>query len=366
MTQRTTLAALWHSITLFAISLAFLACSDGNVDDPNPEVIKGNSSLLLNFTSDYETGELRWMTDADSTSLSPGKLSFGQDSKVFASGENIFVLERTDRDNLSCMQANKFGVIQNALEQGANAYEVAVTGNKGYIVFNGADYVQTFNVNTCILGEKIMLPVTQANASSIKISGDTLLVLSQRLDGYTATKPGLLIRINTGTKALIDTIPLKFYNPHSAVLSDGKLYVSSQGAYNPDFSINTEVSGVEAVDLKTGTSEIIASGTDLGGGSSDIALDEENQVLYASIYISWGDNPVKPVDLKTKKVGSALQNIKEAGGGLVFDKETGKLFVGDRAEGQGLKIYNTIAKTTILANGGDPLLPPYSLAIARW
>ena len=150
MTQRTTLAALRRSIPLLAISLAFFACSDGN-DTPNPEVIKGHSSLLLNFTSDWTTGELRWM-DADSASLSPGTLSFGQDSKVFASGENIFVLERTDRDNISCMQANKFGVIQNKLEQGTNAYEVAVAGNKGYIVFNGADYVQSFDVNTCKLG----------------------------------------------------------------------------------------------------------------------------------------------------------------------------------------------------------------------
>jgi len=361
MTQRTILAALRHSFALLAISLALLACSDGNGSGNNNEKIEGNS-LLLNFTSDYTTGELRWM-DADSSSLSPGKLSFGQDSKTFASGENIFVLERTDRDNISCMQANKFGVIQNALEQGANAYEVAVTGNKGYIIFNGADYVQTFNVNTCLLGEKIMLPITQANASSIKISGDTLLVTLQRLDNYTDfSKPGLLVRINASTKARIDTITLKFNNPQFSILSKGKLYVSS---WHDSFGImDLEKAGIEAVDLKTGTSETIASGTDLGGGSSDIALDEENQVLYASVYISWGDNPVKPVDLKTKKVGTALQNIIEAGGGLVFDKETGKLFVGDRAEG--LKIYNTITKTTILVNGGDPLLPPYSLAISRW
>jgi len=351
MTQRTTLAALRRSTALLAISLAFFACSDGN-SDLNPEVIKGYS-LLLNFTSDYTTGELRWM-DADSTSLSTGALSFGQDSKVFASGENIFVLERTDRDNISCMQANKFGIIQKALEQSANPQEVAVIGDKGYIVFNSADYVQIFNVNSCVPGEKINLPIAQANASSIKISGDTLLILSQRLENWSATKPGLLIRINATTKALIDTIQLKFYNPSSAVLSKGKLYVSSLDDY---FSFAN--AGIEVVDLATGISEILVTSTELGSGASSLALDESSQILYASVYVYLASS-VKPINLNNKAVGPALPNIADAGE-LVFDSESGKLFIADAG---GLKVYDTSTQTTMPVSGDA--LPPYSLAIARW
>ena len=361
MTQRT---------ALLAISLAFLACSDGSSNNNNNnEEVKGNS-LLLNFTSVYpETGELRWM-NPDSTALSFGALSFDHDSKVFASGANIFVLE-SGLSNISCIPAEKIGGIisQDTLEKGTYPYEVAVAGNTGYITFNAAitDYIQTFNINTCAIGEKINLPIPQANAASVKASGDTLLVLSQRLDGYTATKPGLLIRINTGTKALIDTITLKFYNPHSAVLSDGKLYVSSQGAYNADYSVNTEVSGVEAVDLSTGTSEIIAAGVQLGGGSNGLALDKTNQILYVSVFMEFGDQPVKPVNLTSKIVGAALPNITDSFGGLVFDDVSGKLFVGDRDfSNPGVKIYNPATGATTPVSGGDPLLPPSSLAIVRW
>jgi len=358
MTQRTTLAALRRSTALLAISLAFFACSN---DISEPDIaIKGYSPLLLNFTSDnYETGELRWM-DANSTSLLPDTLSFFQDSKVFASGKNIFVLQRTPMDNISCMQVNNFGISQFALEQGANPYDIAIAGNKGYIALNGADYVQTFDINTCALGEKINLPITQANASSIKISGDTLLILSQRLENWSATKPGLLIRINATTEALIDTIPLNFYNPSSSVLSNEKLYVSSQ-KYNDDFTIDLEKSGIEVVDLNTRNSEIIATGTELGGGANIIVLDENRQTLYASVYISWGTVPVKPINLNGNIINSALPGITDSFNGLVFDSESGKLFIADAG---GLKVYNTATQITTPISGNA--LPPYSLAIARW
>jgi DNA-binding beta-propeller fold protein YncE len=220
------------------------------------------------------------------------------------------------------------------------------------------DYVQAFNPATCELGDKIDLPITEANASSIKASGDTLLVIAQRLESYAATKPGLLIRINASTKTIIDTIQLKLYNPHSSVLSKGKLYVSSI-----DDFFAFENAGIEVVNLATGTSEILVTGAQLGGGAQGIALDEASQILYVSVYADWGDAPVKPVNLTSKAVGTALPNITDAANGLVFDSETGKLFV---ANTDGLKIYDTKTKTTTDVNEGANALPPYSLAIAKW
>ncbi len=363
MTQRTTLAALRRSTALLAISLAFFACSDSN-GDPDHGVIKGNS-LLLNFTTNYETGVLRRM-NPDATSLQAGEIEFYQDSKVFADGKNIFVLERMGADNLSCIQADKIGdlasIVQRALAPNSNPYEVTVVGNTGYIALNGLDYVQIFDVNTCALGTQINLPIEEAYASSIKAYGNELLVVAQRLEIVegspypTATKPGLLIRINATTKAIIDMIPLNFYNPSSAVLSNGKLYVSSVDDY-----YLFENAGVEVVDLATGISEVLVTSAQLGGGVSNIALDESNKILYASVYISWGNAPVKPINLNNNAaIGSALLNITDAGE-IVFDSENNRLFIADAG---GLKAYDTGTKTTTPI-GGDALAP-YSLAIARW
>jgi len=171
--------------------------------------------------------------------------------------------------------------------------------------------------------------------------------------------PGLLVRINATTKVLIDTIPLKFYNPSSSVLNNGKLYVSSQGPYNADWSLDITKAGIEVVDLATKTVSILATGSQLGGGASGIALDEANQILYASVYRAWKDSPIKPIDLATRSIGSPLPDIF-ASGKLIFDK---KLFV---ADADGLKIYNPATKSTIAVNQGANALPPVSLAIVNF
>jgi len=142
--------------------------------------------------------------------------------------------------------------------------------------------------------EKIDLPISGTGASSIKASGDTLLITLQRLENWSATKPGLLVRIKASTKTVIDTIQLNFYNPSSSVLSNGKLYASLQGAYNEDYSIDVTKSGIAVVTLATGISEVLATGTQLGGGAGDIALDEASKILYA------------------KSIGNALPNILNA------------------------------------------------------
>jgi len=361
MTQRTTLAAFRRSIPAFALALALLACSEDKSNDI--ETVEGNS-LLLNFTRDSDTGELRWM-HPDSTSLSKGSLLFGQDSKVSAGGGNIFVLSRYP-GTLSCILPQNIGdesaVKQKALVEADNPYDVAVIGNKGYIALNDVDYVQVFDVNTCSPSEKIDLPISGANASTIKVSGDTLLVVLQRLDNYSYSAPGLLVRIKASTKTFIDSMQFNFYNPQYSILSNGKLYVSSQGPYNADWSIDITKAGIEVVDLATKTLSILATGNDLGGGASGIALDEANQILYASVYVDWGDSPVKPINLATKNIGNPLPDIP-ASSDMVFDKEGKKLFVADKDV---LKIYNTVTKSTTAVNQGANALSPYSLAIVNF
>jgi len=363
MTQRTSLAAFRRSIPAFALSLVLFACSDEGPDNSNNEQIEGNS-LLLNFTSDYATGELRWM-HPDSTSLSRGALPFGQDSKVSVGGGNIFVLSSYP-GILSCILPQNISAREEKRLEADAPYDAVVIGNKGYIALNDADYVQVFDVSTCSLSEKIDLPISGASASTIKASGDTLLVVLQRLDNYSATKPGLLVRIKASTKTFIDSVQLNFYNPQSSVLSDGKLYVSSQGPYNADWSLDLTKAGIEVVDLATKTSAILATGTQLGGGAGGIALDEASQILYASVYVAERNSPVKPVNLATKTIENLLPDIFSSKD-LVFDEIGKKLFVGDRdISNPGLKVYDPVAKTTVTIGNQDPLLPPYSLAIVNF
>ena len=364
MTQRTSLAAFRRSIPALALSLALFACSDDK-DNGNNEKIEGNS-LLLNFTSNYETGELRWM-HPDSANLSNGALAFEQDSRVSVAKENIFVLSNLTgaSGTLACILPQDIGdeskIMQNTLT-GANPYEATAIGSKGYIALYEEDYVEVFNISTCAPSKKINLPISSANASTIKASGDTLLLTLQRLENWAATKPGLLVRIDTKADSLIDTIQLKLYNPSASVLSNGKLYVSAQSRYNADFSYDYTESGVEVVDLITKKSEVLATGAQLGGGAYSIAIDEANKILYVSTSASWGDSPVKSINLATKSVGNTLPDILDASD-LIFDKAGKKLFV---AEKSGLKVYDPATKKTTTIGNQDELLSPSSLAIVNF
>jgi hypothetical protein len=378
---------------LAAIAFTLFACAEPEEPSVCSDIV-GNS-LLFSFTSDYTTGELRWMSP-DSTTYFPGALSFGQDTYVSAVGENLFILSRYP-GILSCVKArnicNEKAIKQKRLD-GDNPYEVVVIGDKGYMVLWDTHYIQVFDPNTCTPTDKIPLPelpplqegntaIASRNPASIKASGDTLLITMQRLEWEkgasmsSKTPNGLLVRINATTKTTIDTISLKLYNPSifgSTALSKGKLYIPQNGLWDHGMNLLRDEngiiwgSGLEVVDLATGTTEVLVKGSEVGGGIQTIALDEEEQILYMLVYREWRDAPIIPFDLGAKKIGEPLPNVIDGFGGLKWDEVARKLFIGERDLNEfGLKVYDPATKTTtpIIDDEKYPL-PPYSQAIARW
>jgi hypothetical protein len=367
MTQRTPLAAQWRSTLLAVFAISIFACSSDDNDNPAicgsrlPVCVTSEAtSLLLNFTSDYDTGEIRWM-NTDSECFLQSNIPFDQDSKVIAHNGQIFILEKTF-GNLNCLNpssiSNPATIAQRKLHS-KNPYDIAFVGSTGYIVMYDSDELETFNAATCALGARISFPddyksgiSLSANAALIKASGDTLLIVLQRLEKWSAEKPGLLVRMRADG-SLIDTIQLNFYNPGSSILNNGKLIVASNNFGFGD--------GIEIVDLASGTTEILLSGESLGGGAASIALNEDTQILYASVYAGWKNVPVKSINLSSKSVIGTLPCITDSYNGLVFDNIGKKLYIADNS---GLKIYNPATDEIITAGNQD--LPPYSLDIVRW
>ena len=376
-----------------AVALTLFACSGSNNDGKDaPKTCnigtEGNS-LLFSFTSDFATGELRWMAP-DSAEYSPGAWSFGQDSYITAAGDDLFVLTRYP-GILTCIKArdicNKKLWKQEKLDD-ENPYEVVIIDGKGYMVLWDTHYIQVFDPSRCSQTDKIPLPalpplqegntsISSRNPASIKASGDTLLITMQRLEwdnlGMSPKTPnGLLVRINATAKTLIDTIPLKLHNPSifgSTALSKGKLYIPQNGLWDPGMNLlNNDQAGLEVVDLGTGETEVLITGTELGGGVQSIALDEEEQIMYMLVYREWRDAPIIPFDLVAKKAGTALPNVIDGFGGIKFDEAARRLFIGERdLEGFGLKVYDPATKTTILVRDNEKYpLPPYSQAVTRW
>ncbi|MCL2282425.1 MAG: hypothetical protein FWC26_03820, partial [Fibromonadales bacterium] len=344
-----------------------------------PIIILRPNSYLLYMTSSFTAGELRWM-NTNSTSLVNDKIAVTGDSRVFAHNGNFFVVDGgSSTAKLHCftperLMGDEDAVKSTNLETGANPYDIAFINDKGYIALYGKTYLQVFDINTCELGNKIDLPATATHAASIKADGNTLLVVAQRLVGFDATQPGLLVRINASTEAKIDEIELKLWNPYSSVLSNGKLYVSAQGAMDAYWEYpGTNVNGIEVVDLSAKTSTILKDGIALSGSASFLTLDEANQVLYVTV-----DDPdeyeqlVKSVDLSSGTITSIkpddIWNANMWGNGsLLFDNGSQKLFIGDAIERLNIYDPKTNSLTAVSGSKGAGIMPPYTtMAVVRF
>jgi DNA-binding beta-propeller fold protein YncE len=192
----------------------------------------------------------------------------------------------------------------------------------------------------------------------------------QRLnEASEAMEPGLLVRLQASTGKVIDQIELLYRNPAQGLLHNGKLYVASlryNAPYDPANEVDLANSGIEVVDLATGTTESVASGAELGGGASSLALDAKNSILYASVYAMWGSVPVKPIALAGNTVGEALPKVVDAFNGLAFDAQSGTLYIADSDyAGAAVKAWDGTTLSTVKDNAAIPL-SPYSLLMVNF
>jgi hypothetical protein len=193
--------------------------------------------------------------------------------------------------------------------------------------------------------------------------GDSLLVLMQRLENFVGVNKGLLAVLSASTGAVLGQVELKLHNPSAAVLDGNTLYIAFQN-YNADYSLDVATSGIEVLDLASGTSAVI-SGESLGGAVASLALDKASGVLYAAVYEAWGSTPVKPIALADHSVGAALPGVVDAFNGLAFDAQAGLLYIadGDYA-GSAVKVWDGQALSVVKDNAEIPLAP-YSLLLVR-
>jgi len=384
------------SISL-AMALTLPSCSGGGGGGDGGS---GEKSLLLNFTSDYTDGELRWL-DPDGTfpfTLDNGSLDFYQDSWVFAHEGKIFLLERPLDANVTPMRSDgrlnclspttgqpvSYG--SDTLSPASNPYDIAFIGNNGYIAQYGLNYIQVFSVSTCKKTTTIPLPITTndtangatINAASIKASGNTLLVVAQRWIKYPtdtdstnrAADKGIVYFIDATNPTSTSRVQLKYKNPLSSVLTGGKLYVGS--GWDLYSSIKQDSCGIEYVNVSSKSGDTLVSARRLGGGATDIVLGESGY-LYTTVYINWGNVLVKQVSLSNGTPSAQVPSVNNATC-LVYDNEKKNLFIGNGTPGDpntpvpSLKFYNTTAGTADVNNSKttDGALPPYSLAIVRY
>jgi DNA-binding beta-propeller fold protein YncE len=196
-------------------------------------------------------------------------------------------------------------------------------------------------------------------ANDLQLVGSDLYVLLQRRNGYKPGAPSLILKINTNTDAVTDTIPLQFKNGYGMAYADGALYVS-----NPGSSYSTDDGAIEKVVLSTKAVSTVINETTLGGNPNQI-IHKSGSHFYVQNYIAWKNDKVVEIDAAAGTVVATLPNVKDAFGGIYYDDVDSKLYVGERdATEMGVRVFkdNVQVGSTLKSSNS---LPPTGMVIVH-
>lgn len=300
-------------------------------------------------------------------------------SKIDAGRRELFVMQSDFQSgqvrsvslegDVSKVAIDKSVVYQRNLGINWNPQDVAIVNStKGYISFNDEPKIAIVNpANGEVAGyidiyDYTYLPSeinSSPNAGVMQLVGTDLYVMLQRRDGYNPGAPTLLLKIDTQTDEITDTIALEYKNGHSMAYYDGALYVTNPG----DLFVQGD-GAIERVDLATNEVTTVIDGEALGGDPNSI-VHKEGSRFYITNYVGWLDVPVLEIDAATGEIIATLPNVIDAFGGIYYDTDEEVLYVGERdPEEMGIRIFIGNEQSGETVRSGS-CLPPASMVVVE-
>lgn len=347
--------------------LSLTGCSD---NPTGPDSSSGAVKLFV-CESDFQSGLLEW-TSISNPSISSSNLPIYSDAGVTSYGGFLYVIEKYGADNILKFDPSKSdqsGVAyQTHLGDNWNPQDIEfVSDTKAYICNMNEPKITIFNPSTGTVISNINIStytfVPDSNSSpyanDLQLVGSDLYVLLQRRNGYNPGAPSLILKINTATEAVVDTIPLQFTNGYGMAYADGALYVS-----NPGSSYSTGDGAIEKVVLSTKAVSTVINETTLGGNPNQI-IHKSGSHFYVQNYIAWKDCKIVEIDASTGAVVATLPGVIDAFGGICYDDVEGNLYVGEcDVTEMGIRVFkdNVQIGPTISSENS---LPPTGMVIVR-
>ena len=321
------------------------------------------------FASDYTTGELRWI-DKDGK-ISEKKLDFFQDSRVAVNGADLFVMQAKGKDNITLIKPEKIEtegekavVWQVALDKESNPIDMAFNSDTtAWVALENADSLIQISTKNGKILQSIKTKdfnnegATAPHVADLAFDNGKLYAVFARYDASWVYPNGLLAVYDASTGKLQTKVELKTHNPKNVIVSDGNVFVATQGDYNADSGTDADENrGLEKVDLEKKTSELFVSGKTLGGGIWQLAA--EDGVAYACILKAWGAQLLVKIDLTSGKV----ESIKGLSDPEFVAVKDGVVYAADRTYGSE-KVYvvkDGKASALTMPKGA---IAPYNIAL---
>ena len=332
--------------------------------------------------ADYSAGNVGTLKLEDN-SVQQNLLAVHSDTYVRTFHGATYIIERLGKDNVIKITGRDIAPAkvdyQVNIGHSVNLQDIAFANDskayitqmqsKDLVIFNPATGAKTGTIDL----SRFNTFAGAANAepypymSSAIVYGGFLYVACQRLaHSGVYLNPGdtsLIVIISTFSDSVTGTIALTKKNPYSVSICDGKMYVSSSGAWG-----NSTDGGVECVDLFSNMNlGVVAMEDDFGGDVSTIQMTGPDKG-----YVAVGKNSpdfstfwteIMSFNPQTRCVGQKVQNIDNAFGGLTFDGQL--LYVGDRSLTKPGIVVIDPADDSKKAGPFDMGLPPNALAVLK-
>jgi hypothetical protein len=358
-----------HCLFLLA-SVKLLDFISGCSKAGNPQQTQQQKRDLIVATTvsaSFASGNMGALDVADNT-VYKNLMQVHSDTKITTYNGSIYVLEKWGKDNVIKISGS-------VIKDSAIAYEVAigqavnisdmafVNDTKAYITQNLDSTLVVFNPATGAIVKKVNLSQfnTYAGTDSatpvpymcnVLVHNGKAYVSCQRLkkdknsNALLPADTSLVAILSTGSDEVIGSIKLNKKNPNAMDLAGEKLYVVCTGSY-----FDTTDGAIECIDLATGANNgIVAGESDFTGSISGIISVSQSKAYVSVVKLpsSWTDYYTQLVELNlaTGAVGVAIQDIKNAFGGLAYDGKY--LYVGERAlDGPGIIVVDPVTNKKV-------------------
>lgn len=350
---------------------AMMLCG-GCLENP-VDADKGESGRLFVVETDFQSGKLEWLS-AGGNGLSEDNIPVYSDAAARAYKGYVYILERDGADNITKIDPSakvaEAVLYQVHLGDGWNPHDIEfVSETKAYIANQNEPSITVFNPATGTMEKQIDISAYTFNpdsnmspyAEQMALCDGKLYVMLQRRDGWNPGAPTMILTVDTGTDEVLadDTIVCRYTNGYDMVCVGGALYIT-----NPGSIYTTGDGGIEKISLADKSVQTIIDEDALGGNPNQI-VHKSGSLFYVQNYVGWQNVSVVEVDAESGTVVETLSGVKDAYGGIAYDPEESKLYVGERdSSSTGILVFKDNEKTAGPLQS-EKSLPPSNMVIVR-
>lgn len=353
------------SLMFSVIVTGLILCGCNN--DSNGIIAENNPiEILLMTQSDFSNGLFQCLSLSTGT-ITGASFPIFNDAKVFTDESYVYILELYGADNLikldpSMKDSNSIIYIKH-LGNNWNPQDIKFIDNtKAYISNMDVPNITVFNPSTGEIENNIDLSQyaylklynESPYAADMQLVGTDLYVLLQRRNEFVPGASSQILKIDTKTDQVTDSIQLINMNGIAMAYYDSALYVTNAGDL---FTIGD--GAVEKVNLADKKVTIVIDEMLLDGSPYKI-IHEKGSLFYVSVYIGWRNVPVLEIDASNGTVVNKLPNVKDAFGGIMYDENRSTLYVGERDTLEcGVRVFKNNKQS------GDVIRLPESLPVTN-